>query len=146
MAPGDDDRETVPDFDRGEHGGPSTLAIRARITLRLRSSYGVLMSRLWTLVLFAIGAAVPLVGGPIVVVLSGLGSPYGVNAMALFLVGGIYLPIGLLTAGGASGLRLLARRLSQSLTLEFAAIALGGAVGARGWTRSQAGGWPVAAP
>jgi hypothetical protein len=96
-----------------------------------------------------------LVGGPIVVILTGLGSPYGVDAMALFLVGGVYLPVGLLTAGGASGIRFLARRLSRSLPLELAAITMGGVMGAavylpvlaagyRTWTDALFG-WGLAA-
>jgi hypothetical protein len=84
-----------------------------------------------------------LVGGPIVVILTGLGSPYGVDAMALFLVGGVYLPVGLLTAGGASGIRFLARRQSGSLPLELAAITIGGLMGAAVYLPVLALGYPT---
>jgi hypothetical protein len=83
-------------------------------------------------VIWLVGAGVPLVGAPLYVVLSGIGLPYGINSLALVLVGPVYLPVGLLAAGAAVGLRALT--LLKSSRLEPFAVLTGAIIGAGLWS------------
>ncbi len=88
------------------------------------------MTRLpFSVALLLLAFFLPAVLGVVVAVASSVGTPFGLNALAIVVVPVSFVPVVWGAAGGAIGLRLLVRRTSRRLAVEAAAVAVGAMVG-----------------